>query len=125
MHFTAKNVEIDNDSEYSTNTGAFRNTEPNSFDHIINVDGQQCAFLGSEAGNAFVQDLNSVYKSGYNYRFTVAIGVSSQFPPSQINSIDTLELALFYRGLVHIQFTISLFPQSTCPSCCLGGIGFV
>ena len=92
-------TELDNDSTGSTNTGAFLNTEPNSFDHIINADGAQCAFLGSEAGNGFEQDLDAVYNPGCDYRFTVAVGVSSRFPPSQVEPIDTIELALFYRDV--------------------------
>jgi hypothetical protein len=92
-------TEIDNDVDYSTNTGAFRNTDPNSFDHIINVDGDQCAFLGSQSGNGFEQDLDAVYNSGCDYRFTVAIGVSSRFPPSSAEPVDNIELALFYRDV--------------------------
>ena len=34
-------------------------------------------------------------------------------------------LALFYRGLPHVQFAINPFPPSTCPSRRFGGIGFV
>ncbi len=35
------------------------------------------------------------------------------------------ELALSCRGLLHVQFAITAFPPSTCPSCRYGGIGFV
>jgi hypothetical protein len=35
------------------------------------------------------------------------------------------KLALFRRGLLHVRFAITRFPPSTCPFCCLGGIGFV
>ena len=81
----------------SVNTGIFPNSEPNSIDHIINADGNQLAFLGSETGNAIQQDLTDTYKAGCIYRFTVAVGVSWRFPPSTIEPIDTIELVLYYR----------------------------
>jgi len=40
-------IEVDLDSYYSSNTGVFRNTEPNSFDHIVNAHGAQLAFLNT------------------------------------------------------------------------------
>jgi len=105
-------TEIDNDAVYSTNTGVFRNTDPNSFDHIVNVDGAQCAFLGSQSGNGFEQDLNSVYKTGCDYRFTVGVGVSSRFPPSQIEPVDNIELALFYRDANDPNITIDIVTRT-------------
>ncbi len=81
----------------SVNTGVFPNTEPNSFDHIVNADGSQLAFLGSELGNALEQDLASTYKTGCDYRLTVAVGISGRFPPSGETPVDTIELVLYYR----------------------------
>ena len=75
-------TEIDIDTVFSTNTGVFANTDPNSFDHIINADGSQLVFLGSQTGNALEQDLSATYKAGSGYRLTVGGSVSSRFPPS-------------------------------------------
>jgi len=90
-------TEIDIDTLYSANTGVFANTDPNSFDHIVNADGSQLAFLGSQQGNALEQDLDAVYKAGCDYRLTVAVGVSGRFPPAIVELVDTLELVLYYR----------------------------
>jgi hypothetical protein len=90
-------IELDVDAVSSANTGVFANTEPNSFDHIVNADGSQLAFLGSQTGNALEQDLEAVYKVGYSYRLTVGISISSRFPPSAVEPVDTLELVLYYR----------------------------
>ncbi|MHC4485568.1 MAG: hypothetical protein ACYS4T_10200, partial [Planctomycetota bacterium] len=69
-------TEIDLDTLSSTNTGVFANTPVGSPDHIVNADGSQLAFLGSEQGNALEQDLAATYKVGCDYRLTVAVGVS-------------------------------------------------
>jgi len=90
-------TEIDIDTLFSTNTGVFANTDPNSFDHIVNADGSQLAFLGSQMGNALEQDLDAVYKAGCGYRLTVGVSVSSRFPPAAVEPVDTLELVLYYR----------------------------
>jgi hypothetical protein len=81
----------------SLNTGVFLNTPPDTPDHIVNADGSQLAFLGSEAGNALEQDLAATYNVGCDYRLTVAAGVSDLFPPSTAEPVDALELVLFYR----------------------------
>ena len=68
-------------------------------DHILNADGNQLAFLGSERGNALEQDLAAVYKVGRDYQLTVAVGVSMRFPPSTEVPVDKLELVLYsYDG---------------------------
>ena len=90
-------TEVDIDTLYSTNTGVFANTEPNSFDHIVNADGGQLAFLGSQSGNALEQDLADTYKADCAYRLTVGVSISSRFPPSAAEPIDTLELVFYYR----------------------------
>jgi len=93
-------VEIDVDPEgLSRNTGVFANTEPNSFDHIVNADGSQLAFLYSEEGNALEQELSDPYKPGCAYRLTAAIGVSSRLPPTILEPVGTLELAFYYRDV--------------------------
>ena len=86
-------TEIDLDTEGSANTGVFANTAAGSPDHVINADGLQLAFLGSQQGNALQQDLAATYKAGYEYRLTVGVGISMRFPP-----VDTLELVLYYRN---------------------------
>jgi hypothetical protein len=90
-------TEIDIDTFAGSNTGVFANTPADSNDHIVNAEGNQLAFLGSELGNSLEQDLNADYKAGCNYRLTVAVGVSGRFGPSSIEPVDALELVLFYR----------------------------
>jgi len=90
-------IEVDIDTLFSTNTGVFANTNPNSFDHIVNANGSQLAFLASQTGNALEQDLDAVYKAGCEYRLTVSVSVSSRFPPAAAEPVDTLELVFYYR----------------------------
>jgi len=90
-------TEIDIDTLASTNTGVFANTDPDSFDHIVNADGSQLAFLGSQTGNALQQDLADTYKVGCEYQLTVGVSISSRFPPAAVEPVDTLELVLYYR----------------------------
>ncbi len=90
-------TEIDLDTVSSTNTGVFANTQVGSPDHIVNADGNQLAFLGSQTGNALEQDLDTTYKIGCDYQLTVAVGVSGRFPPSSAEPVDAFELVLYYR----------------------------
>ena len=48
-------IELDLDPEYSSNTGIFKNQPPNSpaGDHIVNVDGDQLAFLKARRATVF------------------------------------------------------------------------
>jgi hypothetical protein len=87
-------IELDLDAEAGSNTGVFLNTDANMPDHIVNADGAQLAFLGSQEGNALEQDLTAVFRVGCDYRLTVDVGVSNQFPPSPE---DTIELAFYYH----------------------------
>jgi NAD(P)H-dependent FMN reductase len=88
--------EIDLDALGSTNTGIFANSPADSDDHVVNADGHQLAFLGSDQGNALQQDLQTTFQVGHAYRLTVALGVSSTFPPSSQETVDTLDLVLYY-----------------------------
>jgi len=97
LPFADQWTEIDLDTLGSTNTGVFANTPADSPDHIVNADGSQLAFLGSQTGNAFEQDLIDTYRAGRDYRLTVAVGISGLFPPAATEPVDTLELALYYR----------------------------
>jgi hypothetical protein len=105
--------EIDLDTLSSSNTGVFANTPAGNPDHIVNADGNQLAFLGSESGNALEQDLASTYKSGCDYRLTVAVGVSSQFPPSSVEPVDALDIVLFYRDGNDVMDIVSKTVEAT------------
>ena len=85
-------IEKDNDVEFSTNTGVFPNPAADTSGHLLNTDGNQLAFLGSQQGNGLEQNLTAQYLPGYAYRLTVAVGVSTRFPPLPDNS---LELAFY------------------------------
>lgn len=87
-------LELDCDPIGSTNTGVFINTPQGSPDRLMNADGLQLAFLGTQQGNGIEQELRSVYSQGYAYRLTVGVGISWRFPPS---GQDRLEIAFFYR----------------------------
>ncbi|NQT01975.1 MAG: hypothetical protein HQ580_08130, partial [Planctomycetes bacterium] len=90
-------TDIDIDTLASTNTGVFANTPAGSHDHVVNADGSQLAFLGSQTGNALEQDLTATYNVGCDYRLTVAVSVSGLFSPSTVEPVDAIELVLFYR----------------------------
>ena len=96
MPFADGWIEHDVDNLSSSNTGVFANTTVDSWDHVVNADGLQLAFLGSQSGNAFEQDLSIAYEIGCEYRLTVAVGVSSRFPPSIEIPLDVVELVLYY-----------------------------
>ncbi|MEK7996011.1 MAG: hypothetical protein AAB403_19600, partial [Planctomycetota bacterium] len=89
-------IEIDLDTLGSTNTGVFLNTPAASFDHVVNADGRQLAFLASALGNGFEQDLGATYKTGCDYRLTVGVGISSRYAPRAEPPGDTLNLVLYY-----------------------------
>ena len=90
-------TEIDLDTETSANTGVFANPAEGSPGRLVNADGNQLAFLGTQTGNALEQDLLDAYRTGCDYRLTAAVGVSGMFPPSTAEPADTLELVLYYR----------------------------
>ncbi|TKJ32609.1 MAG: hypothetical protein CEE38_22860 [Planctomycetes bacterium B3_Pla] len=95
--FVGSWTEIDVDTVAGTNTGVFANTAAGSPDHVVNADGSQLAFLGSQTGNALEQDLAATYNAGCDYRLSVAVGFSGLFPPSTLEPLDKLELVLYYR----------------------------
>jgi len=90
-------LEMDVDTEASLNTGVFANTDANSPGHIVNADGAQLAFLGSEQGNAFEQDLDATFQVNSVYRLSVGVGVSALFPPSTADPCDLLDVVLYYH----------------------------
>jgi hypothetical protein len=81
-------IELDNDTDFSANTGVFLNVTG-----IANTDANQLAFLGSEEGNAFLQDLAATYQSGKSYKITVGVCISAQYPPPDPNA---LALSFYY-----------------------------
>jgi len=89
-------TELDRDALGSTNTGVFANMPEGAWDRMLNADGNQLAFLGSEQGNGIEQELAATFEAGCSYRLTVAVGVSGRFPPSAEVPVDTVELVLFY-----------------------------
>jgi hypothetical protein len=97
LPYVDKWTELDLDTLYSTNTGVFANTAIGSPDRMMNADGNQLAFLGSQRGNALEQDLSAAYETGRSYRLTVGVGVSMRFPPSMVKPVDAIELVLYYR----------------------------
>lgn len=94
--FAAGWLELDLDTAASSNTGVFLNTAIGSPDRLVNAEGKQLAFLGSQRGNSLEQDLRAVYRVGCDYRLTVGVGVSARFPPSITAPADTIELVLYY-----------------------------
>ncbi|MHC4119247.1 MAG: hypothetical protein ACYSWO_17265 [Planctomycetota bacterium] len=95
-------TEIDLDSEMSTNTGVFANPAEGSPGRLLNADGNQLAFLGSETGNALEQELTETYRGDRDYLLTVGVGVSGMFPPSAVEPVDALELVLYCRAGDHV-----------------------
>lgn len=91
-------TEVDLDTEYSTNTGTFRNPPPDSpyGDYIVNADGNQLAFLGSQSGNGFLQETNSTYQTGKSYRLMVEVCPSVRYTPSGPDPNNKLVLSLYY-----------------------------
>ncbi len=100
-------LELDVDVAANSNTGVFLNTPVGNPDRMVNAEGKQLAFLGSQRGNSLEQDLGTVYRVGCDYRLTVGVGVSARFPPSAASPADTIELVLYYldgnepRDIVH------------------------
>ncbi|HOK65941.1 MAG TPA: hypothetical protein PK054_01070 [Anaerohalosphaeraceae bacterium] len=106
-------TELDLDPLYSSNTGTFLNTEPNSpaGDHIFNADGAQLAFLNTASGNAFLQTLASVFQVGRSYRLLVDVCPSTRFPPRAEEPMDYLSIG-FYAGADANDFHTVLVPGS-------------
>ncbi|HOQ03953.1 MAG TPA: hypothetical protein PKY88_01895 [Anaerohalosphaeraceae bacterium] len=106
-------TELDLDPLYSSNTGTFLNTDPNSpaGDHIFNADGAQLAFLNTASGNAFLQTLSSVFQVGHSYRLLVDVCPSTRFPPRAQEPMDYLSIG-FYAGADANDFHTILVPGS-------------
>jgi len=102
-------IELDNDVENSANTGIFYNPPPGP-GHITNADGKQLMFLGSEQGNAVLQDLEATYQMCKAYQLSAGVAVSGMFPP---DPNDTLTLALYYiDGETRIDIDTTVVPRT-------------
>jgi hypothetical protein len=98
---------VDVGTQYSSNTGGFLNTWWASTTYIVNADANQLAFLGSEGGNALMQDLSATYQTGKKYRLTVGVCVSYYRP------IDPLVLALTYvDGAARVDVATTTIPET-------------
>lgn len=86
-------VEHDTDEILGGNVGTFLNLPSTNPASILNVDGNQLAFLGSGLGNTLIQHLSATYQVGKRYQMTVSIGLSPDYPPLYQ---DILYLYLFY-----------------------------
>jgi len=104
-------IEVDLDSYYSSNTGVFRNTEPNSFDHIVNAHGAQLAFLNTMSGNGFLQQIPSPFQVGRSYLLLVDVCPSTWYPPRAEEPVDYLSIS-FYTGADANDFITTLVPGS-------------
>lgn len=87
--------------EEDQNTGVFPNLDALSFGHLVNVDGNQLAYLSTLIGNDLRQELTANFIPGRHYRLTVAVTGSSYFP---VGADEKLEIALFYfdGGVEHV-----------------------
>jgi len=103
-------IELDCDAVGSTNTGAFLNTPEGSPDRLVNADGLQLAFLGSQQGNGLLQVLEAGFQSGCVYRLTVGLGISWRFPPA---SEDRLSIGFYYQDEadLHLIASRAIGPQ--------------
>ncbi len=105
-------IALDLDDDFGSNTGIFKNTPPDSpaGDHIVNAHGEQLAFLGSQTGNALLQDLTAPYEAGRNYRMTVEVCPSKRYPPSEADPNNTLSLEFYYINNEPNLVTLSASP---------------
>jgi hypothetical protein len=92
---------------WSQLTGVFRNTPPESSNHIVNVDGDQAVYLFAIPGVGFFQDYDSTdwsnptpthafearFEPGKSYTLTIGVkGGGGNMLPGV-----TLEISLYYR----------------------------
>jgi hypothetical protein len=118
--------------EWSQLTGVFRNTPPESADHIVNVDGDQAAYLFAVPEVGFFQDYHSTdwanptpthafdvrFEPGRSYTLTLGVAGGG----GNMTSGVTLELSLYYRNTAGERIPVSvtsiphspeLFPTNT------------
>jgi hypothetical protein len=102
---------------WSQLTGVFRNSPPESSDHIVNVDGNQAVYLFAIPEVGFFQDYDSIdwrnptpthafdvrFEPGKSY--TLAVGVKGG--GGNMASGVTLELSLYYRDSAGARISIA------------------
>jgi hypothetical protein len=117
---------------WSQLTGVFRNTPPTSADHIVNVDGDQAAYLFALPGVGLFQDYESVdwssqepshefdvrFEPGKSYSLSVGVAGGGGNMAEGV----TLELSLYYLDaagdrvpvvVTMITNSAALFPSNT------------
>jgi hypothetical protein len=101
-------IELDRDGAFSANTGVFTNVT-----EINYADADQLGFLGSEAGNALLQNLAASYQVGRSYKMTVGVCVSGQYLPPDPNG---LYLAFYYTEAGDPNAIDIVFEETPSPS---------
>jgi hypothetical protein len=117
---------------WQTLMGRFANTAPTNFDHLVNMDGTQAAYVFTFPGAGFFQDLNSVdwsgtashafnakFETGRAYHLTTAFTSSSNEP---LTNGASLQMALYYLDVsnqvvivaaTNVVFNTSVFTNLT------------
>src|SRR6516225_4619140 len=88
--------------------GRFANTDPTNFDHIVNMDGTQAAYIFTFPGAGLLQDFTTVdwsgttnhtfnakFEVGRSYHLTAAFTSSSNEP---LTNGASMQMSLYYRG---------------------------
>ena len=87
----------------SLNTGTFINSPPEIDNHLINADGSQVAFLGSQFGNALWQYLPATYQQGKTYKLTVGVCISAGFPPPDGSTLKLVFHSLSDPNIISVK----------------------
>jgi hypothetical protein len=93
---------------WETLMGRFANTDPTNFDHIVNMDGTQAAYIFTFPGAGLLQDFTTVdwsgttnhtfnakFEVGRSYHLTAAFTSSSNEP---LTNGASMQMSLYYRG---------------------------
>jgi hypothetical protein len=93
---------------WATLMGCFANTDPTNFDHIVNMDGSQAAYVFTFPGAGLLQDFTSVdwsgttnhtfnakFEVGRSYHLTAGFTSSSNEP---LTNGASIQMSLYYRG---------------------------
>ena len=92
-------------------SGVFPNTPAGSADHIVNVDGNQAAYLFALPEVALFQELTATYEAGMAYELTVGIlGTGGMTEPS------SFALSLYYRDDAEQPVSIATTPIEFSPA---------
>src|SRR5215471_5734630 len=93
---------------WETLMGRFANTDPTNFDHIVNMDGTQAAYIFTFPGAGLLQDFITVdwsgatnhtfkakFEVGRSYHLTAGFTSSSNEP---LTNGASIQMSLYYRG---------------------------